>query len=198
MKRKTHLAQSGMFAVILIFALVLAGCQTSSRTKKGASMGAAGGGIAGAIVGGQSGQTLQGAAIGAAGGAIIGGVIGAVQEAKVQREQEALAQERAHQQELAKIRKAEATATASRERELAIKEGMRITQRELSEAETRAREAEVRLKALEDEVGQALSRKKTLEDAESRKADAEERIRLLEQELKELRGDLGSDDSSDI
>ena len=58
------------------------------------------------------------------------------------------------------MREMEARSRAAREQELAIAEGMRITERELEDAMSRAQEAEGRLKDLRNEVEGAMSRQK--------------------------------------
>ena len=146
-----------------------------------------GGATIGAIAGSGSGQTAGGMAIGAAAGAAIGGIVGIMQDAKENKEQERIAQERAYQQEIAKMREMDARTRASREQELAIAEGMRITSRELEEAEFRAREAEGRLKELRGEVEGAMNRTKTLTEAADRKEKADAEIRLLEEQLRHLK-----------
>jgi hypothetical protein len=63
----------GKLAVVLVAALVLAGCSDMSRQEQrmlsGGALGAAGGAVVTAVVGG---PVLAGAAIGAVGGAAIG------------------------------------------------------------------------------------------------------------------------------
>lgn len=59
-----------------LFALVIAGCSTATRSQKGAVIGAAGGGAIGAVVGKASGNTAMGAIIGATVGGVAGAVIG--------------------------------------------------------------------------------------------------------------------------
>ena len=177
--------------LIMLFAAILFPACTSyttggSKTTSGATKGAVAGAVVGGVVGHQSGETGEGIAVGAVSGLVIGGLIGAVQEAKIQREQDALAQERSYQQELAKQRKAAAEAAASHERELAISQGLRITDRELAEAESHAREVRERLSVLKAKRDSAISRKKALEEAESTREAAEEEIRQLEEELSEL------------
>ena len=126
-------------------------------------------------------------AIGAVAGAAIGGIVGAMQDAKENKQQERIAQDRAYQQEIAKMREMEARSRAAREQELAIAEGMRITERELEDAMSRAQEAEGRLKELRNEVEGAMSRQKNLSDAAERKEKAEAEIRLLEEQLRQLK-----------
>lgn len=59
-----------------LFALLMAGCKTASRSQKGAVIGAAGGGAIGAVIGKASGNTAMGAIIGATVGGVAGAVIG--------------------------------------------------------------------------------------------------------------------------
>jgi|SRR5882672_4100829 len=54
-----------------------AGCSTMSRAQKGAVIGAAGGAVAGGLIGKNSGSTAKGAIIGAVVGGAAGGIIGA-------------------------------------------------------------------------------------------------------------------------
>lgn len=56
--------------------ILLAGCQSMTRTQKGAVIGTAGGAAAGAIIGRATGNTAMGAVIGAAVGGATGAVIG--------------------------------------------------------------------------------------------------------------------------
>lgn len=61
---------------ILILTIVGTGCTTMNRTKKGAVIGTAGGGVIGGVIGRASGNTALGAIIGAAVGGVAGAVIG--------------------------------------------------------------------------------------------------------------------------
>ncbi|MFU8844249.1 MAG: OmpA family protein [Bacteroidales bacterium] len=65
-------------SLIMIFgaALIFAGCSSMNKTQKGAIIGTAGGGAAGAVVGKASGNTALGAIIGAAVGGTAGAIIG--------------------------------------------------------------------------------------------------------------------------
>ncbi len=66
-----------LLVLMLLLSLVIVGCTTpGKKTTIGAGTGAAIGGIAGAVIGHQSGKTGQGAVIGAATGALLGGTIG--------------------------------------------------------------------------------------------------------------------------
>ncbi len=58
------------------FAIIAAGCSSMNRTKKGAVIGAAGGGVIGGVIGRSMGNTAMGAIIGAAVGGTAGAVIG--------------------------------------------------------------------------------------------------------------------------
>lgn len=62
--------------MILSAALLFGGCASWNKTKKGAAVGTAAGGAAGAIVGKASGNTALGAIIGAAVGGTAGAIIG--------------------------------------------------------------------------------------------------------------------------
>ncbi len=71
MKRMSRI---GVGVIVIALVLTTAGC--GSRTKKGAGAGAVLGGVAGAVIGHQSGKKTEGAVIGAIAGAAIGGAIG--------------------------------------------------------------------------------------------------------------------------
>ncbi len=60
----------------LMCTMVLVGCKSMNKTQKGAVIGTAGGGAAGAIIGRASGNTALGAIIGATVGGVTGAVIG--------------------------------------------------------------------------------------------------------------------------
>lgn len=62
--------------LIAAFAIMASGCNTMTRTQKGAAVGAAGGGAIGAVAGRALGNTAMGAIIGAAVGGTAGAVIG--------------------------------------------------------------------------------------------------------------------------
>ncbi len=68
------------FTVLLLsvslFAVVINGCQSWSKTAEGAVIGAAGGALAGAVIGNVAGDTVTGAIIGAAVGGAAGAAIG--------------------------------------------------------------------------------------------------------------------------
>jgi outer membrane protein OmpA-like peptidoglycan-associated protein len=63
-------------AALALVAVVGMGCESWNRTKKGAVIGAAGGGAAGAVIGHATGSTVRGAIIGAAVGGAAGALIG--------------------------------------------------------------------------------------------------------------------------
>jgi outer membrane protein OmpA-like peptidoglycan-associated protein len=62
--------------IVSLFAMVLAGCHTMSKSQKGAVIGGAGGAVVGGAVGSIFGKTAMGAIIGAATGGVTGAVIG--------------------------------------------------------------------------------------------------------------------------
>ncbi|HEX9786032.1 MAG TPA: LysM peptidoglycan-binding domain-containing protein [Opitutaceae bacterium] len=172
--------------------IFMSGCAVApSKPVASAGKGAAIGAIGGAVVGNNtgSGNSVGGAAIGAVAGGIVGGVVGMIQEAKERTEQDRLAQERAYQQELAKRRAQEAKFRAAIEEELAVAEGFRISQQEIVQVESRARELESRLKELQEERNAALARKRALDTATGRISAAELEIQRLEGELADLRGE---------
>ena len=74
---------------ILTVALTLPACSSMSQTQKGAVIGAAGGGAAGAIIGKKMGSTAKGAIIGAA----VGGTAGAIIGSRMDKQAEELAME---------------------------------------------------------------------------------------------------------
>ena len=176
------------------FALAgLSGCSSGvapSKTASGAGTGALIGGVGGAVVGNNSSMgTGTGLAAGAVGGALIGGIVGMVQDAKDRREQDRLAQERAYQQELAKKRAEEAKMRAAMDEELAIAEGFRISELELTDAKKKLEGRQEVLKKLQSEKNAALQRKKELDDAHEKTIQTEAEIARLEEELARLRGD---------
>ena len=182
-----------VLATVTLLSLVsFSGCQVApSKTAKGAGVGAAAGALGGAVIGNNtgSGNAGSGAAIGGAAGAIVGGIVGAVQEAKERNQQDRLAQERAYQQEVARRRQEEARLKEQLEEELAIAQGFRITDAELTDAQRRADETSSRLAELKAEREWALNRKKTLDETESKIAAEQAEIARLEAELAELRGE---------
>jgi uncharacterized protein YcfJ len=173
--------------------LVGSGCSSvaPSRTATGAGTGAAIGGIGGAVVGNNSSLgTGTGAAIGVGAGALIGGIVGMVQDAKDRKEQDRLAQERAYQQDLAKKRSEEARRKAESDEEMAIAQGFRISDIELTDAQKKKEVADERLKKLRDERAGALAKKKALDDAHDKTLQTEAEIARLEEELARLKGDM--------
>ena len=174
----------------------LTGCSSGvapSKTASGAGTGAMIGGVGGAVVGNNSSMgTGTGLAAGAAAGAIIGGIVGMVQDAKDRKEQDRLAQERAYSQELSKKRAAEAKLKADLDEELAIAEGFRISDLELSDAKKRLEGAEDRLKRLRDERSAALAKKRQLDEANEKTLQTEAEIARLEEELARLKGEEAS------
>jgi outer membrane protein OmpA-like peptidoglycan-associated protein len=67
---------SGIVLTLTLFALVLSGCSTMTKSQKGAVIGGAGGAVVGGVVGRIMGKTAMGAIIGAAAGGVAGAVIG--------------------------------------------------------------------------------------------------------------------------
>ena len=63
-------------SALIAIALVASGCQSLSRTEKGAIIGAGAGGAIGGVIGNQTGSTTRGAIIGAAVGGVVGAIIG--------------------------------------------------------------------------------------------------------------------------
>jgi LysM repeat protein len=173
------------------------GCSgvAQNKTTKTATQGAVGGAIAGAVIGNNtgSGNSVQGAAIGGAAGAVAGAIVGAIGDAKERNEQDRLSQERAYQQELAKKRAQEAKFRAAIDEELAVAEGYRITDQELSQETSKANELESQLKKLQEERQAALNKKTQLDSAQNRIAAAQQEIERLSAELAELRGQSAAD-----
>ena len=171
----------------------LTGCSSGvapSKTASGAGTGAMIGGVGGAVVGNNSSMgTGTGLAAGAAAGAIIGGIVGMVQDAKDRKEQDRLAQERAYQQEREKKLAEEAKLKASMDEELAVAEGFRISDLELSDAKKKLEGAEDRLKRLRDERSAALAKKRQLDEANEKTLQTEAEIARLEEELARLKGE---------
>lgn len=180
-------------ALLLALSLLGAsGCSSvaPSKTTKGAGTGAMAGGIAGAVVGNNSSMgTTTGVLGGVAAGAIVGGIVGMVQDAKEKKEQDRLAQERAYSQDLARRRKEEAQRKAATEEELAVAQGFRISEMELSDAQRKLDDANNRLKKLQAERTTALNKKKSLDEAHERLLSTEAEIARLEEELNRLKGE---------
>jgi len=75
MRHRFHSAIVG--TVVTAFLVVTtAGCSSMTKEQKGAVIGAAAGGTAGAVIGNQTGSTARGAIIGAVVGGVAGGIIG--------------------------------------------------------------------------------------------------------------------------
>ena len=83
-KLRTSAGTALTLAMLVPFA---AGCSSLSQTQKGAVIGAAGGGVVGAVVGNATGSTARGAIIGAA----VGGAAGAIIGRQMQKQAEELA-----------------------------------------------------------------------------------------------------------
>ncbi|MDO9153825.1 MAG: glycine zipper domain-containing protein, partial [Paludibacter sp.] len=64
------------YIIIFSTALIMIGCSALNKTQKGAIIGTAGGGAAGAVIGRAAGNTALGAIIGAAVGGASGAIIG--------------------------------------------------------------------------------------------------------------------------
>lgn len=76
---KTGILRKGMIGFILVVSMVAftaTGCKSMNKSQKGAVIGGAGGGVAGAVIGRSMGNTALGAIIGAAVGGVAGSVIG--------------------------------------------------------------------------------------------------------------------------
>jgi len=170
----------------------LSGCSSvaPSKTASGAGTGAMVGAAGGALVGSNSSMgTGTGLVGGAAAGALVGGLVGMVQDARDRKEQDRLSQERAYQQELAKKRAQEAKLKASMDEELAIAEGFRISDLELSDAQKKFELSQEHLKRLQGERTAALMRKKNLDEAHEKTLSTEAEIARLEEELARLKGE---------
>jgi outer membrane protein OmpA-like peptidoglycan-associated protein len=63
-------------AVLALTALIPLGCASMNKTQQGAVIGAAGGAVAGGVIGKATGSTARGAIIGAAVGGVAGAIIG--------------------------------------------------------------------------------------------------------------------------
>jgi hypothetical protein len=177
-------------------ALFASGCASSgappSKTVSGAGTGAMVGGSAAAIAGAvapnssmNSGAALVG---GVAAGAIIGGAIGAIQQARSNREQDLLAQERAYNADISKRRTEEAKQKMALEEELAVRKGFLITDLEMTEQERKTAEAEARLKQLREEYQTAYNKTKKLDEAKEKQLAAEVEAAKMEEQIKRLRG----------
>lgn len=83
MRRVDHLIVAGAIAVLLAST---SGCASwGDKQKKGAGIGAAGGGVVGAIIGHKTGSTARGAIIGAAVGGAAGAIIGHRMDAQAEK-----------------------------------------------------------------------------------------------------------------
>jgi len=180
-------------ASLLVLAIAsTTGCAVKpSKTVSGAGTGAAAGAVVGGLAGGgNSGVSSgQGVLAGAAAGALIGGIVGLTQELKERKEQERLAQERAYQQELSRKRGEEAKAKAEVDEELAVAQGFRISDMELTDAQKKVDDATGRLNKLKEERTSALNKKKALDEAQERLISTEAEIARLEEELARLKGE---------
>lgn len=181
-------------ALLVALALLGAsGCSSGvapSKTVSGAGTGAVVGGVAGAVVGNNSSLgSGTGILSGVAAGAIVGGIVGMVQDAKERKEQDRLAQERAYSQDQARRRKEDAARRAANEEELAVAQGFRISDLELSDAQRKLDDATNRLKKLKDERSAALNKKKSLDEAQERTLATEAEIARMEEELARLKGE---------
>ncbi len=74
------------FALLATTAIALSGCQNMNKTQQGAALGAGLGGLAGAILGHQTGNRELGALIGAGTGAVAGGLVGNAKDANDERD----------------------------------------------------------------------------------------------------------------
>jgi hypothetical protein len=189
------LSQKTIVCALIVALAAMTGCAVKpSKTVSGAGTGAAAGAVVGGLAGGGSSgvSSGQGMLAGAAAGALIGGVIGGIQELKERKEQDRLAQERAYQQELARKRGEEAKAKAEMEEELAVAQGFRISEMELTEAQKKVDGATSRLNKLKEERTSALQKKKALDEAQERLIATEAEIARLEEELARLKGEQSS------
>ncbi len=71
---RSNARRGARLALATLLALELTACASLSRKEKGAVIGAAAGGTAGAVIGHQTGSTARGAII----GAVVGGTVGAI------------------------------------------------------------------------------------------------------------------------
>jgi hypothetical protein len=185
--------QKSASMLVALAVLGASGCSSGvapSKTTSGAGTGAVVGGVAGAVVGNNSGLgSTTGILSGVAAGAIVGGIVGMVQDAKERKEQDRLAQERAYSQDQARRRKEDAARRAANEEELAVSQGFRISDMELSDAQRKLDDASNRLKKLKDERAAALNKKKSLDEAQERTLATEAEIARMEEELARLKGE---------
>lgn len=68
--------KTGIFCLAITGVLLNAGCSSMNKTQKGAVIGAAGGGVAGGLIGKAAGNTGLGVILGATVGGVAGGLIG--------------------------------------------------------------------------------------------------------------------------
>lgn len=185
--------QKSASLLVALAVLGASGCSSGvapSKTVSTAGTGAVVGGVAGAVVGNNSSLgSTTGILGGVAAGAIVGGIVGMVQDAKERKEQDRLAQERAYSQDTARRRKEDAARRAANEEELAVSQGFRISDMELSDAQRKLDDASNRLKKLKDERAAALSKKKSLDEAQERTLATEAEIARMEEELARLKGE---------
>lgn len=185
--------QKSSALVVALALLGASGCSSGvapSKTVSSAGTGAVVGGVAGAVVGNNSSMgSGTGILSGVAAGAIVGGIVGMVQDAKERKEQDRLAQERAYSQDQARRRKEDAARRAANEEELAVAQGFRISDMELSDAQRKLDDATNRLKKLKDERSAALNKKKSLDEAQERTLATEAEIARMEEELARLKGE---------
>ena len=175
-------------------ALFAAGCASSgappSKTVSGAGTGAMVGGSAAALAGvvAPNSAMNSGAAIvgGVAAGAIIGGAIGAIQQARSNREQDLLAQERAYNAEQSTRRRNEAQQKLALEEELAVRKGFLITELEMTEQEKRTAEAEAKLKQSRETYQTAYNKTKKLDELKEKQLAAEVENSKMEDQIKRL------------
>lgn len=76
--------RTGLIPVLFLAVLIFSGCASWNKTTKGAVIGTAAGGAAGAVIGKASGNTALGAIIGAAVGGATGAVIGRKMDKKAE------------------------------------------------------------------------------------------------------------------
>lgn len=76
LQRMTKRGATYMLAGLLLAAMTFTGCQSLSKTEKGAVIGAGAGAVIGGVVGERYGSTAKGAIIGAAVGGTAGAIIG--------------------------------------------------------------------------------------------------------------------------
>lgn len=177
-------------ATAFLFASTSCNSPAPSRTASGAGTGALAGAAVGALgAGATGGNTSTGILAGAGAGAIIGGVVGMVKDAKERKEQDRLAQERAYQQELARKRAEEAKRKLEIDEELAVTQGFRISEMELTDAQKKVEQATERLQRLKDERTAALNKKRALDEANERLLVTEAEIARMEEELARLKSD---------